>query len=74
MEGRNRHPVDRLADVGSEIRRFEAEEEELRAYLLEHPNDGEDVEHIAGRATPQAGAGTSGTSGHFSVVSLGKNA
>ena len=35
MEERNRHPVDRLADVGSEIRRLEAEEEELRAYLLD---------------------------------------
>src|SRR5262249_54539229 len=55
MEGRNRHPVDRLADVRSEIRRFEAEEEELRAYLLVHPNDREDVEHIAWEgATPQA--------------------
>jgi hypothetical protein len=32
----NRHPADRLADVRSEIKRLEAEEEQLRAYLLEH--------------------------------------
>jgi hypothetical protein len=74
METIDRMSVASLADVRSEIHRFEAEEEELRAYLLEHPNDREDVEHIAWRATPQAAAGTSGTSGHFSVVSLGKNA
>jgi hypothetical protein len=45
MEDCNGHPVDRLADVRSE--KLEAEEEELRAYLLEHPNDREGVEHIA---------------------------
>jgi hypothetical protein len=47
MEERNRHPVDPLADVRLEIRRLEAEEEELRAYLLEHPDDREGAEHIA---------------------------
>jgi hypothetical protein len=31
----NRHPVDRLADVRSEIKQLQAEEEQLRAYLLE---------------------------------------
>jgi len=35
----NRHPADRLADVRSEIKRLEAEETELRSYLLEHPSD-----------------------------------
>jgi hypothetical protein len=35
----NRHPVDRLADVRFEIKKLEAEEEALRAYLLEHPED-----------------------------------
>jgi len=31
----NRHPADRLADVRSEIKQLEAEEEQLCAYLLE---------------------------------------
>jgi hypothetical protein len=43
----NRHPVDRLADVRSEIKKLEAEEERLRAYLLEHPQDRTGEEHIA---------------------------
>jgi hypothetical protein len=43
----NRHPVDRLADVRSEIKRLEAEETKLRAYLLEHPQDRTGEEHIA---------------------------
>jgi len=43
----NRHPVDRLADIRSEIKRLEAEEEKLRAYLLEHPSDRTGEEHIA---------------------------
>ena len=43
----NRHPADRLADVRSEIKRLEAEEERLRAYLLEHPQDRIGQEHIA---------------------------
>ena len=34
----NRHAADCLADVRFEIKRLEAEEEGLRAYLLEHPN------------------------------------
>jgi hypothetical protein len=43
----NRHPADRLADVRSEIKRLEAEEVELRAYLLEHLADRAGEEHIA---------------------------
>jgi hypothetical protein len=43
----NRHPADRLADVRSEIKRLEAEEAKLRAYLLEHPQDRAGEEHIA---------------------------
>ena len=43
----NRHPADRLADVRSEIKRLEAEEERLRAYLLEHPQDRTGEEHVA---------------------------
>jgi hypothetical protein len=43
----NRHPVDRLADVRVEIKRLKAEEVQLRAYLLEHPEDRFGVEHIA---------------------------
>jgi nitrogenase molybdenum-iron protein alpha/beta subunit len=43
----NRHPADRLADVRSEIKRLEAEEAQLRAYLLEHPADRTGEEHIA---------------------------
>jgi len=43
----NRHAADRLADVRSEIKQLEAEEERLRAYLLEHPQDRTGEEHIA---------------------------
>jgi hypothetical protein len=43
----NRHPVDRLADVRSEIKRLEAEETKLRAYLLEHPEDRTGLEYVA---------------------------
>jgi|SRR5215472_8380071 len=43
----NRHPVDELADVRSEIRRLEDREQELRVYLLEHPNDRIGIEYIA---------------------------
>ena len=43
----NRHPVDELADVRSEIRRLEGREQELRAYLLEHANDRIGIEYIA---------------------------
>jgi len=43
----NRHPVDRLADVRSEIKQLEAEEAQLRAYLLEHPQDRTGQEHVA---------------------------
>jgi hypothetical protein len=43
----NRHSADRLADVRSEIKRLEAEEAKLRAYLLEHPQDRIGEEHTA---------------------------
>jgi hypothetical protein len=43
----NRHPADELADVRSEIRRLEDREEELRAYLLEHPHDRKGVDYEA---------------------------
>ena len=43
----NRHPADRLAEVRSEIRQLEAEEEQLRAYLLEHPQDRTGLEYTA---------------------------
>ena len=43
----NRHPADRLADIRSEIRQLEAEEEQLRAYLLEHPQDRTGQEYTA---------------------------
>jgi hypothetical protein len=43
----NRHPVDELADTRAEIKRLEGREQELRAYLLEHPYDREGVEHVA---------------------------
>ena len=43
----NRHPADRLADVRVEIKRLEAEEAKLRAYLLEHPADRTGEQHIA---------------------------
>src|SRR6516165_2864970 len=47
METSNRHPADRLADVRQEIKRLGQEEQELRAYLLEHPHDRAGAEHIA---------------------------
>jgi hypothetical protein len=47
MERGNRHPVDRLADIRSEIKRLEEEERELRAYLLEHPHDRTGTEYMA---------------------------
>jgi hypothetical protein len=37
----NRHPADELADIRSEIKRLTIREGELRAYLLEHPDDRE---------------------------------
>ena len=43
----NRHPVDELADVRSEIKQLEDREQELRAYLLEHPEDRTGIEYIA---------------------------
>jgi hypothetical protein len=43
----NRHPVDRLADIRSEISRLQDEEEGLRAYVLEHPDDREGAEYVA---------------------------
>jgi hypothetical protein len=47
MEDRNRHPADELADTRAEMRRLEGREEELRAYLLEHPDDRIGDEHVA---------------------------
>jgi hypothetical protein len=47
VEEGNRHPADRLADVRQEIKRLEEKEQELRAYLLEHPHDRIGMEHIA---------------------------
>ncbi len=43
----NRHPADRLADVRAEIKRLEAEEGSLRAYLLSHPDDCTGDENVA---------------------------
>ena len=43
----NRHPADRLAEVRSEIKQLQAEEEQLRAYLLEHPQDRTGQEYAA---------------------------
>ena len=43
----NRHPADRLTDVRAELKRLEAEEAQLRAFLLEHPQDRTGEEHIA---------------------------
>ena len=43
----NRHPVDELFDTRAEIRRLQEREDELRAYLLEHPDDREGDEHVA---------------------------
>jgi len=43
----NRHPADRLTDVRAELKRLEAEEVKLRAYLLEHPQDRTGEEHVA---------------------------
>ena len=48
MEESNRHPTDRLADVRHEIKRLEQEEQELRVYLLEHPNRSSTVRAGAG--------------------------
>jgi hypothetical protein len=42
----NRHPADELADIRADIKRLEGREQELRAYLLEHPNDRVGIEHI----------------------------
>jgi hypothetical protein len=39
VKASNQHPVDRLRDVRSGIKELEAEADELRAYLQEHPED-----------------------------------
>jgi hypothetical protein len=49
----NRHPADELGDVRSEIRRLEDREEELRAYLLEHPDDRKGTDYEASIGTQQ---------------------
>jgi hypothetical protein len=36
---RNRHPADELAEVRAEIGRLELREEELRQWLIAHPDD-----------------------------------
>lgn len=43
----NRHPADELSDVRAEIKRLTEREQELRSYLLEHPQDRIGVEHTA---------------------------
>jgi hypothetical protein len=43
----NRHPADELADVRGEIERLERREQELRSYLLSHPDDRVGSEHVA---------------------------
>jgi hypothetical protein len=43
----NRHPVDELFDTREQIKQLEIREQELRAYLLEHPDDRTGIEHIA---------------------------
>jgi hypothetical protein len=42
----NRHPADELADVRSEIKRLTIRKGELRAYLLEHPDDREGDDYV----------------------------
>jgi len=59
----NRHPADRLADVRSEIKRLEVEEEGLRAYLLEHPSDRTGEERVGGRRLTKPKAGRLESSG-----------
>jgi hypothetical protein len=39
IDGRDRPPVDRLDDVRSRIRELEQQNSDLRAYLLQHPDD-----------------------------------
>ena len=39
MDGANRHAADRLHELRAEIHTLEAEVDELRAYLQEHPDD-----------------------------------
>jgi hypothetical protein len=43
----NRHPVDRLFDLRTQIKELEAEEQQLREYLLGHPQDRIGEEHVA---------------------------
>jgi hypothetical protein len=47
MREGNRHPADRLADVRRQIEELEIEVNNLRAYLMEHPEDREGDEHTA---------------------------
>ena len=39
MDGANRHAADRLHDVRAQIRTLEDEADELRTYLIVHPED-----------------------------------
>lgn len=43
----NRHAADRLHELRAEIRTLEAEADELRAYLQEHPEDLVGDEYLA---------------------------
>ena len=43
----NRHAADRLHDLRAEIRTLEAEADELRSYLQQHPDDLEGDEYEA---------------------------
>jgi hypothetical protein len=47
LETSNRHAVDRLADVRSQLKELEREEVSLRSYLLQHPDDRVGNEHEA---------------------------
>jgi hypothetical protein len=47
----NRHPADGLADIRSEIKRLTIREGELRAYLLEHPDDREGDDYVVSIAS-----------------------
>ncbi|MGO4506025.1 hypothetical protein AB4Z51_03325 [Bradyrhizobium sp. 2TAF36] len=43
----NRHPVDQLADIRAEIKQLKAREDQLRAEVLDHPEDLAGDEHEA---------------------------
>lgn len=47
LGGENRHPADRLADLRQQIGDLQAEADNLRAYLMKHPEDRVGDEHLA---------------------------